>query len=58
MTEIKTPVKSIRAKCLDCCAGSAHEVRLCTATECPLYHYRMRHRPKRPPTEADEVQSR
>ena len=24
-----TPMKAIRAKCLDCCAGSQAEVRLC-----------------------------
>ena len=26
-----TPMKAIRAKCLDCCCGSSNEVRLCTA---------------------------
>lgn len=41
-----TPVKSIRAKCLDCCCGSALEVRLCPSDSCPLYPYRMGHRPK------------
>lgn len=34
------PLKVIRAKCLDCCGGSAKEVRLCTAKDCPLYLYR------------------
>ena len=34
------PLKAIRAKCLDCCGGSAKEVRLCTAKDCPLYLYR------------------
>lgn len=24
-----TPMKAIRAKCLDCCCGQAKEVRLC-----------------------------
>lgn len=42
-----TPIKAIRAKCLDCCGGSAHEVRLCPAVGCPLYAYRLGHRPKR-----------
>ena len=41
-----TPIRSIRAKCLDCCCGSAMEVRLCPAANCPLYPYRMGHRPK------------
>ena len=41
-----TPMKAIRAKCLDCCYGSSHEVRLCTAEKCPLYPYRFCKRPK------------
>jgi hypothetical protein len=41
-----TPMKAIRAKCLDCCCDSFIEVRLCTIEKCPLYPYRMGHRPK------------
>ena len=41
-----TPIKSIRAKCLDCCVGQTKEVRLCPSTDCALYPYRMGHRPK------------
>ena len=41
-----TPIKAIRAKCLDCCAGHPSEVRICTALKCPLYPYRMGHRPR------------
>ena len=41
-----TPMKSIRAKCLDCSNGSAKEVRLCSVAKCPLYPYRSGHRPK------------
>ena len=40
-----TPIKSIRAKCLDCCAGSYKEVALCTAQNCSLYPYRFGKRP-------------
>ncbi len=36
-----TPIRAIRAKCLDCSAGSAKEVRLCVIPDCPLYMYRM-----------------
>lgn len=36
-----TPIKAIRAKCLDCCCGSNDEVRLCPITDCPLQIYRM-----------------
>ncbi|MDD6411756.1 MAG: hypothetical protein PUG03_08220 [Oliverpabstia intestinalis] len=41
-----TPVKAIRKKCLDCCNGQQVEVRLCELKTCPLYGYRMGHRPK------------
>ncbi|MDD6612524.1 MAG: hypothetical protein PUE91_10000 [Clostridiales bacterium] len=43
---IRTPIKAIRAKCLDCCCDSAREVRLCPVQKCPLYEYRLGHRPK------------
>lgn len=33
--------QAIRAKCLDCCCGHSAEVRKCTATDCPLWPYRM-----------------
>lgn len=41
-----TPLKAIRAKCMDCTSGQFIEIRLCTCTECPLYEYRMGKRPK------------
>ena len=41
-----TPVKAIRAKCLDCCCGHPSEVRICTAKNCSLFPYRMGKRPK------------
>ena len=40
-----TPIKAIRLKCLDCCCGSAHEVKLCPCTDCSLYRFRMGHNP-------------
>lgn len=40
-----TPLKSIRAKCLDCCCGVAQEVRKCTTTTCSLHPYRLGKRP-------------
>lgn len=50
--KVLTPIKAIRAKCLDCCCGSYQEVRLCTCEKtCALYPYRLGHRPK---TEAAE----
>ena len=44
--KVLTPVKAIRAKCLDCCCGHANEVRACTVETCALHPYRMGHRPK------------
>ena len=35
-----TPMKAIRAKCLDCCCGQYKEVELCPCKDCPLYPYR------------------
>jgi hypothetical protein len=32
---------AIRLKCLDCCCGSAAEVRRCHLTDCALHPYRM-----------------
>ena len=43
--EILTPIKAIRAKCLDCCCDSPKEVRECTIVQCALWAYRMGHRP-------------
>ena len=42
-----TPLKAIRAKCVDCCAGSFKEVALCTAVNCPLFLYRHGKNPSR-----------
>ena len=42
-----TPLKAIRAKCLDCCCGQWYEVKMCTMEWCPLYEYRDGHNPKR-----------
>jgi hypothetical protein len=41
-----TPMKAIRAKCLDCTCQQPKEVRLCTVISCPLWPYRMGKRPK------------
>lgn len=42
-----TPLKAIRAKCLDCMCEQPSEVRLCPCEDCPLYPYRMGHNPSR-----------
>ena len=35
-----TPLKAIRAKCLDCCRSQAAEVRQCPVTDCSLWPFR------------------
>lgn len=41
----RTPMKAIRAKCLDCANGQFVEVRECPVKKCPLWEYRTGHRP-------------
>lgn len=43
--DVLTPLKAIRAKCLDCCCGSSNEVKECTCYKCALYPYRTGHSP-------------
>ena len=38
--KITSPIKAIRAKCLDCCCGSSNEVKLCPCAGCALYPFR------------------
>lgn len=47
MQNITTPLKAIRAKCLDCMCDQPMEVRLCPSESCPLWPYRMGHNPNR-----------
>jgi hypothetical protein len=44
-TPILRPLKAVRAKCVDCCCGQMSEVRACSAKTCPLWVFRMWHRP-------------
>lgn len=47
MQRILTPIKAIRAYCLWCLNEQQQEVRLCPSVKCPLYPYRMGHRPQK-----------
>ena len=49
-----SPLKALRLRCIDCCAGSSLEVRLCTAVSCPAWPFRLGNSPWRPP--ASEAQ--
>jgi len=42
-----TPMRCMRAFCLDCTGGSKADVRDCSYTDCPLFPYRMGKRPPR-----------
>jgi hypothetical protein len=44
-----SPLRALRMKCLDCCNGSAQEVRLCTDVDCPNWPFRMSRNPWRAP---------
>ena len=35
-----TPLKAIKAKCMECSAGSKMEVKNCPVTDCALYLFR------------------
>lgn len=41
MKKGRTPLKVIRAKCLDCSNGDAEEVKQCPVRTCPLWPLRM-----------------
>lgn len=45
--EIKSPLKAIRAFCIDCMGGQVREVKLCSSEKCPLYAFRMGKNPYR-----------
>ena len=50
----KSPLKAIRQHCLDCCCGSAYEVKNCVIHDCELYPFRMGHNPNRKSSLSDE----
>lgn len=52
----RTFSKAIRAYCLDCCGGSANEVKLCPAVECELHDFRFGKNPNRQKRELTEEQ--
>ena len=43
----QTPLKTIRAYCLQCAGGHPKEVRYCSVQECPLHFYRFGTNPHR-----------
>jgi len=55
MSELDSPLKTIRKHCLEC-NGTANEVKLCTVTRCLLYPYRFGTDPRRKKREYTEEQ--
>lgn len=47
MATIGSPLRAIRAKCMDCTCQQIVEVRECTATDCPIHPFRMGKNPNR-----------
>ena len=45
--EMLSPMKAIRAKCLECCAGQPKEVRACECDNCALHPFRLGKNPNR-----------
>ena len=58
MEDIVSPLKAIRAFCIDCCGGSASDVRDCTATSCPLKAFRFGKNPYRKKRELSDEQKK
>lgn len=51
-----SPLKAIRAKCLDCCCGQVSEIKVCPAVKCPLFPYRFGKNPFRVKRELTQEQ--
>ena len=50
----KSPLWCIRQHCLDCCCGSAYEVKNCVIHDCNLYPFRLGNNPFRKREMTDE----
>jgi hypothetical protein len=49
-------LQAIRARCIDCCAGSPAEVRRCVSVSCPAWPFRMATNPWRERREMTQEQ--
>ncbi len=54
--KLLTPIKAMRAKCMDCTCNQPKEIRLCPLTTCALWPYRMGKRPKTGTVEETDIQ--
>jgi hypothetical protein len=53
-----SPMEAIRARCLDCSAGSPVEVRFCAHAKCPSWPFRMGKNPWRAPLSEAQLEAR
>jgi len=53
---MNTPMKAIKAKCIDCSGGSSREVKLCIVESCPLFYFRLGKNPNRKPSKMTDEQ--
>ena len=47
LPRFRNPVKAIKAKCLECCAGNKKEVKACETVKCLLHEWRFGKNPYR-----------
>ena len=47
MSANTTPLRAIRAKCVDCMNGQRKEIRVCPCQDCALWVFRTGHNPYR-----------
>lgn len=57
MKNKSSPLRVIREKCLDCCAGQTGEIRMCQSVTCPLFPFRMGKKPKGSDLDTQKPQS-
>jgi hypothetical protein len=55
---VQNPLKALRERCLDCCCGSASEVRKCVSVDCPSWPFRMSTNPFRKKRELSSAEKR
>lgn len=55
--EVRSPIKAIREKCIECCCGQITEVKLCACIDCALHPFRFGKNPyvKRTMTEEQKA---
>lgn len=53
---VKSPLKAIREKCVDCCGGNRHEIKICPVKSCKLWPFRQGKNPFRKKRELTDEQ--